>query len=357
MDGEMKPETPETKPEAEVEAKRPEDEAETKVPPKTLGAEAVVAGSRGEMLSKVMLMATPVIQKVVQGVTVALPHIIEFNKKAYRFYKMTHPDLVSAAIGVVFCFFGGVYPTLFAAMQAFQLTGWESTKAAVVDLSVEAVKILEESAKDDQIDDDGDGIADTAQISAKDLILRKTQLVLTKCNPQKINTALGGLYLSWLGVVATLKIQFAKTITLALSMAEQFQKPCDYYLKPALELVMPEGYKKWIPVLLGWLCKSVAMSIAWYIQRMQSAYSSALIGGLMFSRSMMNYLHSKNINPGGLLPKNHEDTYIDEATGWTLAALGFYVQFKLNFSVPFPLNLVLFPFEWIEYYIQWTITS
>lgn len=35
-----------------------------------------------------------------------------------------------------------------------------------------------------QVDDDHDGVADVDQIDAKELFQRKTQLVLTKCNPQ-----------------------------------------------------------------------------------------------------------------------------------------------------------------------------
>jgi hypothetical protein len=338
---------PETQPEA------PKAEAA----PAEGAAAAIMAGNKGEMLQKIIVAATPILQKAVQGFTVALPHIIAISKRGYKAYKMLHPALLSVAIGMVFCFFGGVYPTIFAAVQAMQLTGWGTTKKALMDLGGEAQTILAESAKDDEVDADGDGVADTKQITPKELLMRKTQLVLTKCDPQKINTAIGGLYMSWIGVMATLKIQFARTITMALTLAEMFQKPCDYFLKPGLNLVVPEAYKKWIPVCLGWLCKSIAMSIAWYIQRMQSAYASAMIGGLMVSRSLMSYMMEKGINPGGLLPKDDKDTYIDEVTGWSLAALGFYVQFKLNFAAPFPLNWLLFPFEWLEYYIQWSITS
>jgi len=50
--------------------------------------------------------------------------------------------------------------------------------------------------------------------------MRKTSLVLTKVDPGKIDRAMGGLYLSWLGIVATLQVEFARTITLALSIAD-----------------------------------------------------------------------------------------------------------------------------------------
>lgn len=84
----------------------------------------------------------------------------------------------------------------------------------------EILKVQEFSALDDQVDEDGDGIADVDQIDSKALLMRKTNLALTKVDPGKIDKAMGGLYLSWIAIIATLKVQFARTITLALSIAD-----------------------------------------------------------------------------------------------------------------------------------------
>jgi hypothetical protein len=88
---------------------------------------------------------------------------------------------------------------------------------------------------------------------------------MTKCDPKKLDVALSGIYSSWLAVVATLKIQFAQTITMALCIADYLKIPADWYVEPAMLMVVPKDYHKWVPVTLGWMCKSVAMSIAWYI--------------------------------------------------------------------------------------------
>jgi hypothetical protein len=47
------------------------------------------------------------------------------------------------------CFFGGLYPTVFACMEAFRLCGWEKTQNAIKDIYEEATNILEQSLKDD----------------------------------------------------------------------------------------------------------------------------------------------------------------------------------------------------------------
>ena len=51
------------------------------------------------------------------------------------------------------------------------------------------------------------------------------------------------------------------------------------------------------------------------------------------------------------------DTYADEAVGYGLAAFGFYCQFTWGFGMPFPLNLVMWPFTLVEWYIRWSITT
>jgi hypothetical protein len=71
-----------------------------------------------------------------------------------------------AIIGLIICFFGGLYPTLFAAAEAFRLCGWERTQGAIMDIYTETVTILEQSKKDDELDEDGDGVADVNDLSA-----------------------------------------------------------------------------------------------------------------------------------------------------------------------------------------------
>ncbi len=74
---------------------------------------------------------------------------------------------------------------------------------------------------------------------------------------------------------------------------------------------------------------------------------SALRGGLMFSRAMLNYLNKRGVSSFSLGGKSvslrHEDTYLDEAVGYLLAAVGFWVQLRLGFGMPFPLNVVMWP--------------
>lgn len=137
--------------------------------------------------------------------------------------------------------------------------------------------------------------------------------------------------------------------------------PClrtaDRFVTPVLQKVIPDDYDKWVPVVLGWIAKSVAMWIAWYIQTVISAVASALTGGLMMARATYLFCVHRNIKLGGLIPEDHSASLLDEGLSYIFAALGFYFQFKMGFDLPFPLNFLLWPFQLGEYYLRWTITK
>jgi len=163
----------------------------------------------------------------------AWPYLCKLAGLLYKLYNLVPTDLFHAAHGFVLCFAGGLYPTLFAAIEAARLCGWDRTSKAIDSLWAQAALLDAANQKDDKVDDVGDGKSDVASLSAKDLLLRKTQLTLTTMDPGVINEAFSGLYISWLAVFATLKVQFAATVALALSIADAFKNPCKWWVEPA----------------------------------------------------------------------------------------------------------------------------
>jgi hypothetical protein len=105
------------------------------------------------------------------------------------------------------------------------------------------------------------------------------------------------------------------------------------------------------------IAKSIGMSIAFYIHSVRSAFASALIGGLMMSRAAYQALIDHKIDMGGLIKDSHGDTMVDEVLSYALAAIGFTFQLMIGFKLPFPLNVVLFPFEFGEWAVRWLVTS
>ena len=68
-------------------------------------------------------------------------------------------------------------------------------------------------------------------------------------------------------------------------------------------------------------------------------------------------LVERNINLGGLIKENHEDTMLDEMLSYAFAALGFISQLHIGFKLSFPFNLLLWPFELGEWCVRWLVTS
>jgi hypothetical protein len=311
--------------------------------------------STAKHLSNAAKTLQEVAKPVVTALTVAIPFLITITKKTNEEFQKLPQNAMLFAYGVVFCFFGGTFPTLFAALQAAEYGGRKEVWGALMLLADEATIIIDESKKDDSADEDKDGKKDVDQISGSDFLTRKTKLVLRKMNPDKIDKAITSLYRVWLAVAAVLSIQFARTISMALVIADFLKKPADRFIAPTLQLAIPDEYDKWVPIILGWIAKGIAMSIAWYIQSVVSAVASALKGGLMMARAFYQFCIYREMKLFGLIADDHTKSVVDEVLSYIFAAMGFYVQFRAGFKLPFPFNLLLWPFQLAENYIRWSI--
>ena len=130
------------------------------------------------------------------------------------------------------------------------------------------------------------------------------------------------------------------------------ERPVNIYALPVLHALLPEDYKKWAQPIITYGVKSFAISIAWTIQRIMSAFHSAIRGGHMFSKNVLEYLSKM-----GYVQIKHEDTYLDEIIGYAVAVIGLWFQLSLGFSLPFPLNILLFPFKFLEWWLIWIVSK
>ena len=154
-----------------------------------------------------------------------LPLFISYCRFLHRTWKKIPYDASTFLIGIVFCFFGGLYPTVFAAIQAAKHSGMTTVRKAVSALADEALVVIEQSKKDDDVDADADGRKDVDQITNREYVLRKSRLVMAKMNPDRVDGAVASIYTVWLAVAAVLRIQFARTISMALGIAEFINRP------------------------------------------------------------------------------------------------------------------------------------
>lgn len=309
-----------------------------------------------EALKPHLKKAAPVLGKVADGAVKASLVASELYEKALVEYEKLRPYkldlLLPGLVGLILCFFGGSFLTLIAAVEAYRMVGFESTYNALHQLYEDFHKVVEANKKDDSVDADGDGVKDVKQISHAQLVKRKTLVFLRTIDPNRVAVAVAGINAGFLAVCATLKMKFARTITLGNAIGESLERPAERYLVPLLEKVIPEEYHRWIRPSIQYSVRTAAISIAWVVQRVISAFHSAIRGGLMFSRNILEYLNVMNI-----YHVDHEKTYIDELVGYGVALLGLFFQLSRGFSLPFPLNVLLFPFTLIEYFLIWAVNN
>jgi hypothetical protein len=97
-------------------------------------------------------------------------------------------------------FFGGRFAVTFAAIEAFRTLGGSDVYDAIEDLKLDFHAYRDASKKDDELDEDGNGVRDVKELRSHELVSRKTMLALRSVDPVRCNHALGGLYKGFAGV-------------------------------------------------------------------------------------------------------------------------------------------------------------
>ena len=260
--------------------------------------------------------------------------------------------LLPSFLGIIMIFFGGKYMTIIAAIEAYKLIGYDTTIKCLKDIYDDTEKLIEANKADNLKDDNNDGVPDVEQINSKELTERKFYLALRTLDPQKLSTAFGGLNAGFFAVVATLKLQFAKSITLGNAIGSIVERPALVYIVPVLENCVSDEYKKWTAPTVSYIIRSSAISFAWLLQRIITAIHSAVRGGNMFGKNILEYCREM-----GYINIKHEETHLDEIIGYVLAATGVWFQLSTAFGLPFPLDIILLPFTCLEWWLMWIVSS
>jgi len=262
-----------------------------------------------------------------------------------RVYETLPLDLFSSLMGLGIAFCGGAYCTSIAAVEAFRLCGWESTKEHLLDVAADAQRMWAAHEQDER--------RRREELSPAEWLQHKAGVAaLAVKDPSKLLGALGGLYVAWLAVQGTLRLKFAQTVTLGASMAEMATPTAMRVGVPFFVALTPPEYRHWIPAAVKLAVRTAAVSLAWRLQTVVSAVHLAMRGGLLFSRSLLRWARKR-----GLVSLDETETVADEAVGYAVAALGFYFQLTCGFGLPFPLNLVLFPLSIVEWGIRYAVSS
>ncbi|KAJ8902009.1 hypothetical protein NDN08_004210 [Rhodosorus marinus] len=300
--------------------------------------------------------AAPIINKaldILDDLAPLFDFIYETVQSFIRFIQPYHPeDFMPALFGFILCFFGGTYMMLTSAVEAFRLFGFEKVKANVMALHSNFRAALDAFRKDNQQDENRDGIADVQQMQAQELLSRRVSIFFKSVNPEEVFAAVEGLLQGWLAVIATLKSRFAQYIAIGASIGDALNKTVGPILSKLIQGVLPSEYDRWAPVTIKYGFRMFGVSIAWTIARVVNSFYSSIRGSEMFLLGLMSYVSRRGyvdrvrMEPGGP---------IFTMLFFGLAALGFLVQFRSGYKLPFPINVLLAPLSILEYFITWSV--
>mmetsp|Transcript_32079 Transcript_32079/g.125033 ORF Transcript_32079/g.125033 Transcript_32079/m.125033 type:complete len:326 (-) Transcript_32079:1987-2964(-) len=316
---------------------------------------AVQTTSRGPVQDAAK-SAAPIINKALDIIDDLAPlfnFIYEAVESFIRFIQPYHPeDFMPALFGFILCFFGGTYMMVISAVEAFRLFGFETVRANVMALHSNFRAALDAFRKDNQRDENRDGIADVQQMEAQELLSRRVAIFFKSVNPEEVFAAAEGLVHGWLAVIATLKSRFAQYIAIGASLGDALNKAVGPILSTLIQGVLPSEYDRWAPVTIKYGFRMFGVSIAWTIARVVNSFYSSIRGSEMFLLGLISYVSRRGyvdrvrMEPGGPI---FTLLFIG------LAALGFLIQFRSGYKVPFPFNILLSPLSILEYFIIWSV--
>mmetsp|Transcript_72767 Transcript_72767/g.137617 ORF Transcript_72767/g.137617 Transcript_72767/m.137617 type:complete len:361 (+) Transcript_72767:58-1140(+) len=294
--------------------------------------------------------AAPCFGVVAAGAEFVIPKAWQLCVGGYNLYQALPKRMAACMCGMGVCFFGGRYAVSLAAIEAFKSTGGSQMFVWLGDLRDECSKVLEANEKDeDRVDDKGMPIVDKMSTAA--LAKHKAALVLKTVDPQKLTSALNGLWTGYMGVLATLRFKFAKTVALAHSISDFLRPVAAKVFAPVLLHLTPPDYRKWVNPVIKCSCQYAALKIAWKIEMIISTVHSGMAGGHMVVDNLLAFAqehqHLMWIGAGHLTT----DIF---ATG--LAGCGIYFQLVKGGAVPFPFWLLMMPLDVLERFLQWQVT-
>ena len=298
----------------------------------------------------------PFLVQVIKGIRFVWPYYARLYTQGYEIYQKLPRNALYMVFGAALCFFGGTYVASIAAIEAFRQLGWQKVQAELLVVREQMALVVKASDEDDMADEDGDGVADVDQISATELTQRKMVVAMKAITePERLQTAFGALFVAYLSVLATLRLEFARTTAFALGIIEMAKFPIIRFAGPGLAAVLPPEVRHWTQTIVETTLTFFAVIFAWWLQMIISAFYSGLRGGKMFADGLIALLIEKDLMdnvPFIEQPFNADESYLDEAIGYGLAAVGFSFQFFNGFALPFPLNLIFLPLTIIEWFLR-----
>ena len=299
---------------------------------KYINAVAHKAEEVNPKLASCLTAAAPVITLPIQLVTCIAPFYYWAYSWAFYIYERLPKQMTICLFGLALCFFGGTYVASIAAIEAFRQMGYAKTLEELMFVKGEVSNFVKENEDDERQllkDKDGDGVPDGEQMTPQQIASHKAFVIIKAIKqPDKLQQAVGSLWTAYIAVLATLKLEFARTTAFALGIVEVIkvrisaagqqlssstaathsppypslhtQVPCVRVLSPLVVTALssappsmklePDATLKWAVTIIESVLTTLAVIFAWYLQMIVSAFYSGLRGAQHHTDTQRTFL-------------------------------------------------------------------
>lgn len=175
---------------------------------------AFIGKEKAEKVTALFEKVMPILYALGSVMNILFPYLHRAYSMCRHLWELAQPyhplDLSSVLGGLVLAFFGSRYVLVFAAVEAARLTGFDAFQKSFAIIYNNYQRVHIQSLLDDARDDDKDGVPDVEELSRKELFTRKGKLFLATVNPEELSTAGHALFVLFMGIIATLRMQFAQ---------------------------------------------------------------------------------------------------------------------------------------------------
>jgi hypothetical protein len=319
-----------------------------------------------------------------------------------RFLRTAPIRLAYAVFGLSMAFYGGEFVQVFAATEAFRNLGFNQVRDEFETVATLWKRIsLDAGTELDRAGSKGgggtslagtefDGSGKNASAASPsgsaaaapraedsdepstsvELLARRTHALFAAIeNPVRVQRVGAALIAAWLGILATLRSQFARDAAIGVGIGNFLAQPLLTLAAPhlAARALAPEHWQ-WTPLLLETLVQVVGIIITSASGSGGILYS-AIAGGLVCARALLALGllavasdKDDSCKPGGMCARlarqigSVDQTLVDDALGYALAIAGLIFQSVSGAQLTFPASLILAPLLWVQYLIDWQLT-
>ena len=297
----------------------------------------------GTPASKAVLKASPVLGQVAAVLALAAPFVITLvlaMRDAYVAVLYTLPwHAIELLSGLFLCFFGGEFYALIACYEAFYACGGPDAAAAAKTVVDEAQAVVAAAALEKAASDTNPRAA----------VRRNVLLFATNTHPEALTAAMGKLWATGLGMLATMKLKLAQTMVLSTRISKALVPVATRHVLPKLESTVPPEMHKWNATLLEVGITTLVLLVASFFSSLVASFHAALRGGQLAAKHAVAILAERGTLKGPV------DDKLIHTVGLLLSTAGVLAQAGLGFRLPFPLNVLLLPLTTAELTLRVTI--